>query len=84
MERQDQGIGADGTPAPRGPAAPGLPNDDNDAQKEKKKEREFVNALLLKKYCKHYCGGMGFCSAANTAQEAEKASTFSDEIAHNF
>ena len=61
METQDQRIGADGTPAPRGPAAPGLPNDDNDAQKEKlRKQIRKALALLLKKFCKHYCGGMGF------------------------
>ena len=82
MERPGQRIGADGPSAPRGPAEPGAPEDD-DAEKErlrKKIRKAFVQ--LLRQFFYRYCKGMGFCGRY-CSRGRERFSFFgaADEIA---
>lgn len=83
MERPGQRIGADGPSAPRGPAEPGAPEDDN-AEKERLRKRirkAFVQ--LLRQFFYRYCKGMGFCAAAGIVRGDEKGFLFSGQLMNN-
>ncbi|KAF3452258.1 hypothetical protein FNV43_RR08356 [Rhamnella rubrinervis] len=66
MQSPDQGISAAGPSAPRGPAEPGAPNDEDREKEVLRKRIRQAFALLLKKYRSRYCKGMGsrgkYCS----------------------
>ena len=61
MERPGQGISADGPSAPRGPAEPGVPDENHPEKERLRKQIRKALVLLLKKFCRRYCKGMGFC-----------------------